>query len=104
MVYDQLTATKRLTKQTQRRLSRLRKPTSKELDLLLLAGCSCLMTLLYHPVAEALQTSPGMNSGSPAIATSTTIPTTSMNTFHLIPTSSREERVETEELTKPLEV
>jgi len=28
---------------------------SQELDLVLLAGCSCLMTLLYHPVVEALQ-------------------------------------------------
>ncbi|MGI0485437.1 hypothetical protein ACN4EK_08380 [Pantanalinema rosaneae CENA516] len=36
----------------QRRQPKLR---SKELDLLLLAGCSCLFTLLYHPVAEALQ-------------------------------------------------
>ena len=26
----------------------------KYLDLLLLAGCSCLITLLHHPVAEAL--------------------------------------------------
>jgi hypothetical protein len=31
------------------------KPTSKELDLMLLAGCSCLMTLLYHPVADTLR-------------------------------------------------
>lgn len=37
---------------TQRRQPKLR---SKELDLVLLAGCSCLFTLLYHPVAEALQ-------------------------------------------------
>lgn len=29
---------------------------SRELDLLLLAGCSCLITTLSHPVAEALQT------------------------------------------------
>lgn len=27
----------------------------RELDLLLLAGCSCLITTLAHPVAEALQ-------------------------------------------------
>lgn len=49
----------------------LRKPTSKELDLLVLAGCSCLMTLLYHPIADALQTSPatsGSNGASGAIA------------------------------------
>lgn len=34
---------------------RLQTPTSKELDLLLLAGCSCLLTVIYHPVADALQ-------------------------------------------------
>jgi len=32
-----------------------RKPTGKELDLLVLAGCSCLMTLLHHPVSDALK-------------------------------------------------
>ncbi|MBL1178079.1 hypothetical protein [Pantanalinema sp. GBBB05] len=42
---------------SQRRQPKLR---SKELDLLVLAGCSCLFTLLYHPVAEALQ-SPSIN-------------------------------------------
>jgi len=32
-----------------------RRPAGKELDLLILAGCSCLMTILYHPVAGTLQ-------------------------------------------------
>ncbi len=32
-----------------------RRLLSKELDLLLLAGCSCLLTLLHHPVTEAIQ-------------------------------------------------
>jgi len=31
-------------------------PRGKELDLVLLASCSCLITLLSHPVAQALQT------------------------------------------------
>jgi hypothetical protein len=48
---------------SQRQKSRYRKPTSKELDLLLLAGCSCLLTVLYHPVADALQS---IQSGSQA--------------------------------------
>ena len=41
----------------------------KELDLLILAGCSCLLTLLYHPVAEALQTNPSSTTAQSAIAT-----------------------------------
>ncbi len=31
----------------------------RELDLLLLAGCSCLITTLSHPVAEVLQARAG---------------------------------------------
>jgi hypothetical protein len=27
---------------------------TRNLDLILLAGCSCLLALLYHPIAEAL--------------------------------------------------
>lgn len=35
---------------------------SKELDLLLLTGCSCLLTLLHHPIGEAIQAqSPARN-------------------------------------------
>jgi len=37
---------------------------SKELDLVLLAGCSCLMTLLHHPIAEALQSVPATESST----------------------------------------
>ncbi|PSB25760.1 hypothetical protein [Stenomitos frigidus] len=43
-------------RKTQRRL------LSKELDLLLLTGCSCLLTLLHHPISEAIQAqSPARN-------------------------------------------
>jgi hypothetical protein len=38
-------------------------PTSKELDLLILAGCSCLMTILYHPVTSALQSASAAATG-----------------------------------------
>jgi hypothetical protein len=45
-----------LPRKTQRRL------LSKELDLLLLTGCSCLLTLLHHPISEAIQAqSPARN-------------------------------------------
>ncbi|PZV13798.1 MAG: hypothetical protein DCF22_10150 [Leptolyngbya sp.] len=78
------------------RKGRFHKPNSKELDLLLLAGCSCLMTILYHPVAEALQTA--QTSGSTAAIVTTTSKTTAnpMNAFHLI-ASSRDEGQEEED-------
>jgi hypothetical protein len=41
---------------------------SRELDLLLLAGCSCLITTLSHPVAEALQVR-SLNSTTAAVST-----------------------------------
>ncbi len=49
--------------------SRYRKLVGKELDLLLLAGCSCLLTVLYHPVSEVLQTSQSVNGSQPAAIT-----------------------------------
>lgn len=74
-----------------------RKPTSKELDLLLLAGCSCLLTVLYHPVAEALQTH-GMGTGSSAISTqASNAPMNSMNAFHMVLPPAREDGKEEEE-------
>lgn len=77
------------------RKAKLRKPSSKDLDLFLLAGCSCLMTLLYHPVANALQSSPTQNS-STAIAAQTSPSQNSMNAFHLT-LPSRDEVKEEEE-------
>lgn len=41
----------------------------RELDLLLLAGCSCLITTLSHPVAEALQAQAGHHATQRAVAT-----------------------------------
>ena len=39
-----------------------RRLLSKELDLLLLMGCSCLLTLLHHPISEVIQAqSPARN-------------------------------------------
>jgi hypothetical protein len=74
---------------------KLRKPTSKELDLLLLAGCSCLMTVLYHPVADALRTPQSGASVNGAIATHAQKTTTnSMNAFHLVLPPTREESEE----------
>jgi hypothetical protein len=73
-----------------------RKPTSKELDLLLLAGCSCLMTVLYHPVANALQNPAAINGTSTAITTTAQIPPSPMNSFHLVPLPKQEEIQEEE--------
>jgi hypothetical protein len=41
---------------------------SKNLDLFLLAGCSCLLTLLYHPVAEAFSGSESIVKGTNSVA------------------------------------
>jgi hypothetical protein len=50
----------------------------KELDLLILAGCSCLMTLLYHPVADALQ-STSSNASPTSISVNTSSQAHTMN-------------------------
>lgn len=77
--------------QRQAQTSKLRKPTHKELDLLVLAGCSCLLTMLHHPVAEALQSHAIKGTGA-AIATQTgRTSTNSMNAFHLV-LPSRDEK------------
>lgn len=75
---------------------KVRKPTSKELDLLLLAGCSCLLTVLYHPVAHALQSHTAQNSSTAIAQTSTASTTNSTNAFHLV-VPSRDEVTEEEE-------
>jgi hypothetical protein len=49
------------------RSPRYRKPTAKELDLLLLAGCSCLLTILYHPVAERVQSLQSVSQSAGAV-------------------------------------
>ena len=78
--------------------AKVRKPSGKELDLLLLAGCSCLLTLLHHPVAEALQSHHLGNATSSVIATRTSQTTSNpMNAFHLTLLSSQDERIEEEE-------
>lgn len=58
------------------------------------------MTILYHPVAEALQTAQ-TNGSSTAIATTTSkTPPNAMNSFHLIAQSSRDESQDEEETLK----
>ncbi len=44
---------------------------SRELDLLLLAGCSCLITALSHPVAEALAQQQSTNGAVGPVAAQT---------------------------------
>ena len=73
-----------------------RKPTSKELDLWLLAGCSCLLTVLYHPVANALHAPSATKSGSAIAATAPAASTNPMNAFHLV-VPSQDDRREDEE-------
>ncbi len=76
---------------------RPRKLLSKELDLLLLAGCSCLLTVLYHPVAEALQSAHTANSNQGAIAAQTSkTPSNSTAPMYLSIPPKREEIKEDE--------
>jgi hypothetical protein len=68
----------------------------RELDLLLLAGCSCLITTLSHPVVEALQAR-SVNS-APAAATTQTQPAQSSSSLAIsaaLPT--RREDIQEEE-------
>jgi len=83
-------------RQLHQRKATVRKPSSKELDLLLLAGCSCLLTLLYHPVANALQAHSSQNASSAIAAPTSTAAPTSVNAFHLI-VPARDEVKEEEE-------
>lgn len=48
---------------------------SKNLDLFLLAGCSCLLTLLYHPVADAFAGSGTSVKGTTTAATTAIVET-----------------------------
>lgn len=48
---------------------------SKNLDLFLLAGCSCLLTLLYHPVGEAFAGSEAIVKGTTSVATTAIVET-----------------------------
>lgn len=73
----------------------LHQPTNKELDLMLLAGCSCLMTLLYHPVAETLRahsTSTAMQS----VPAQTQSERSATGQFYMSPPPTREELKEEE--------
>lgn len=77
--------------------SAFRKPTSRELDLLLLAGCSCLLTVLVHPVADAMQVASALNPTKTAITTQSSIPTNSVNAFHLTVPPLRDDRRDEDE-------
>lgn len=77
--------------------SRVRKLTSKELDLVLLAGCSCLLTVLSHPVADALQVAQTLRGPSTTVSTSAPIPTNSVNAFHLTLPPTQDDRHDEEE-------
>ncbi|MGA7932804.1 MAG: hypothetical protein WCA35_04430 [Kovacikia sp.] len=70
-------------KATRPQNSRTLKLVSRDLDLLLLAGCSCLLTVLYHPVAEALQSAQSVNNAQVAVATQTSkAPVNSTSPIH----------------------
>ncbi|GAB4320097.1 MAG: hypothetical protein OHK0047_02510 [Leptolyngbyaceae cyanobacterium] len=54
------------------------------------------MTVLYHPVASALQTPSSMNGVSTAITTTAQHSSNPMNAFHLVPLPKQDEIQEEE--------
>ncbi len=55
----------RLRSASSNRPAARRQLAGRDVDLLVLAGCSCLMTLLHHPVAEALRSHSTVGSVQP---------------------------------------
>lgn len=73
------------------------KLTTKELDLMLLAGCSCLLTVICHPSPEALSTAGKVDRASGAVATQVSQPSTNLTSLaHLTRPANREEIQEEE--------
>ncbi|MBD2021013.1 hypothetical protein H6F43_12570 [Leptolyngbya sp. FACHB-36] len=79
------------------RKPRTRKPTSKELDLLLLAGCSCLLTLLHHPIADGLQSSTSVSRTTPIAAQVSRTSSGPIGSLHLTLPPEREKIRDDEE-------
>jgi hypothetical protein len=77
------------------------KLTTKELDLLLLAGCSCLLTVLCHPTAEAFQphSTNSMSSQVPASQVSQTTPRATSQLLLTLPSKRDEIQSEAEDNT-----
>lgn len=71
--------------------TRRRKVTGKELDMLLLASCSCLVTVLSHPVANALQSIQSVNTSQGAIAAQVSQAPQSSGSFYVTMPPKREE-------------
>ena len=79
------------------RSPRVRKPTGKELDLLLLASCSCLLTILYHPVAERVQSLQSANQPAGAVSSQMNHTTQQSGTLYTTLPPKRDEIREEEE-------
>ena len=75
----------------------LRPPTSKELDLLILAGCSCLITILYHPITSTLQSASAAGGTGGAIASEVSRSTQSSPIHATLPPQREAIRKEDEE-------
>lgn len=67
------------------------KIAGKDLDLLLLAGCSCLLTLLYHPVADAIQAQTASRQTQPNMSAQPNAQNLQSAQFHLTKPPEREE-------------
>lgn len=73
------------------------KVTTKEMDLMLLAGCSCLLTVLCHPSPETLSTAGKVDRANGAVAAQVSQPSTNLTSLaHLTRPANREEIQEEE--------
>ncbi len=71
--------------------TRRRKVTGKELDMLVLASCSCLLTVLSHPVANALQSMQTVSTSQSAIAAQVSQAPQQHGSFYVTMPPKREE-------------
>ena len=71
---------------------------TKDLDFLILAGCSCLLTFLYHPALDQIQGS-AKTSQKPASSTTSSTPTPSsgMGVYSAVEPKRQNFRIEEEE-------
>ncbi|NJN29973.1 MAG: hypothetical protein HC824_05640 [Synechococcales cyanobacterium RM1_1_8] len=71
---------------------------NKDLDFLILTGCSCLITLLHHPTINHLQTASGSAASSPASSQSSAPRTsqTSLGNYSAVPPKRQSFTIEEE--------
>ncbi len=71
---------------------------TKDLDFLILAGCSCLLTFLYHPALDQIQgNAKGSTKPTSSTTSSTPKPTNSLGAYSAVEPKRQSFRIEEEE-------